>query len=146
MANPEQCSLREFVNTYSTMQRNEQNIVDDQWAFLHSAQFALTGRVDLQQYAINALQNRFDAEHDTPAFKRDYDSLIGFTPSIPVSSDIYILPLSSARDVLTESLHVKVNFRLPPNRVRCFLPRQILHHPDLLNQWYCRTGRIIEAA
>jgi hypothetical protein len=110
-------SIRQFVQQYATMRAQEDNLdaedEDNQWSYLKSPCFALTGHDGVRQHIVNPLQNRFDGARDRPTMKRDYDSLIGFTPSIPVDSDIVIFPVSSDRDVLAENIHLKVQFRLP---------------------------------
>jgi hypothetical protein len=105
------------MQRYANLRAQEDNLdaedEDNQWAYLKSPYFALTGHDGVRQHIIDPLQNRFDGARDRPMMKRDYDSLIGFTPSIPMDSDIVIFPVSSDRDVLAESIHVKVQFRLP---------------------------------
>jgi hypothetical protein len=92
-------SLRQFVQRYTDMRREEDNLdgeaENNRWVYLQSAVFALTGHDGRRQHTIATLQNRFDPTQQFPTFKRDHDFLIGFTPSIPVDPDIVIFPVSS---------------------------------------------------
>jgi hypothetical protein len=102
-----QCTLRQFIHRYSRLLANGD--AEDDMRYLPAAHFALTGQDNNRQYLISVLSDRFNFGH-TPIIKRDYDSVLGFTKSIPVFTDIYIYPLSSSRDILTDDLHLKVEF------------------------------------
>jgi hypothetical protein len=65
-----------------------------------------------------------------PTFARDYDSLLGFTPNIPTSEDLFVWPVARFADTLTEPLHIKVRMQVNGQVILSFSLTPIQPHTD----------------
>jgi len=59
------------------------------------------------QYSVEPLRDRFIPPREVTMI-RDYDSMIAFTHTIPVTRDMYLYPISNPMDTLRKSIHMKV--------------------------------------
>jgi hypothetical protein len=118
------CSLSQFNAKILALQSASENQVDE---FVRIADLGLRGydTQDHIQYSISALTDIFRPETNIPTILRDYDSLLGFTNTIPVLGDIYLYTVFNPSLTLTESIHLKVPFVLNRN--------EVLNHPTLIS-------------
>lgn len=84
---------------------------------LEAGRFAITGiHPTLQRQArLNPLQHRIQNSTTPPTMRRDYDSLFGFTPTIPIRKDLVLYPFPNERDTLQDSLKLKILFQINGN-------------------------------
>ncbi|TFK32541.1 hypothetical protein BDQ12DRAFT_772989 [Crucibulum laeve] len=95
---PKTYTLREFNRAAG------RSLLRDQREF---AAFTLTGRADDHQVVLDPLQNSI-LQREPVEVRRDFDSLIGISTRIILTCDIIIYPVSSNREVLTESVHFTI--------------------------------------
>jgi hypothetical protein len=118
------CSLNEVVDRNLAILADSEPDEDSIEDFVKSAEFALRGVYENQQYSISVAENGFTLAENHPTILRDYDSLLGFCPTIPLLQDIYLYPVFNPMLTLLENVHLKVHFRTNVNEVRLLLLRK----------------------
>lgn len=106
-------SLGAFQRRFAAIQGDHpaNNIPPD--VAIKSSVFALTGRDEDEQIQarIEPRINRM-VDDDVVVMRRDYDSVIGFTESIPVFQNLNIYPGVNCSETLTTSIHLQVPFKI----------------------------------
>ncbi|KAG0695742.1 hypothetical protein DFH29DRAFT_1005196 [Suillus ampliporus] len=145
----EGCSLADFNDIFFRIIEQD-NIPPEE--YYRACNLALTGKDTHRnvQYSMEPTRNGFVAPRVVRVV-RDYDSIISFTDWLPVTSDLFLYPVTNPDDTLKSSLHLKVpmktSSREPPiplsphrvpniclasvgirTKVRAFFPR--LYDPE----------------
>lgn len=104
-------TLSQFLQEYQGLSSREDE--DPDKVKLESLDFVLTGRhpINNTQALINPLVNIIP-RHINPTFRRDYDSLIGFTEQIPILLPIFVFPVPLFYLMIRKSIHIKIPFQL----------------------------------
>jgi hypothetical protein len=93
-------SIPDFVD-----QAGRLSFEDDKSDF---AQFVLTGRLGDHQALLDPLRNIIPDDQNL-TLKRDYDSLIGLSTEIVVTSELYVYPVAKRENTLTENVHLDLS-------------------------------------
>ncbi|KAG0692113.1 hypothetical protein DFH29DRAFT_1009381, partial [Suillus ampliporus] len=145
----EGCSLADFNDIFFRIIEQD-NIPPEE--YYRACNLALTEKDTHRnvQYSMEPTRNGFVAPRVVRVV-RDYDSIISFTDWLPVTSDLFLYPVTNPDDTLKSSLHLKVpmktSSREPPiplsphrvpniclasvgihTKVRAFFPR--LYDPE----------------
>lgn len=96
-------------------------IVDSTQQEIAEQQFAtyiLTGidrsHVDHEkQVSVTVMEDAL-LDSSIPILRRDYDSLLIFSDTIPYDTELLVYPIPRTQDTLTESLHIKVRMTVKP--------------------------------
>ena len=109
------CSLSQFVARYVALSRgaDPDNLED----YVQVAEFGLRGYHE-HQHSISALNDLFVPDVNFPTILRDYDSLLGFSAVIPLAEMICLYTVFNPALTLTESIHLKLPFKIDANGVR----------------------------
>jgi hypothetical protein len=97
-------SLAEFCEIAKVLQDS-----DDPVSFV---KFVLCGRYQDHQVLVDAFRNRLDEQHTLEGF-RDFDSLLGICPDIPVHAPLTLFPLARKEDTLHTNVHLNYSFVIP---------------------------------
>lgn len=95
---------------------------------LEAGRFALTGlHPQLPRLArLNPLQHRIEGNTTPPVMRRDYDSLLGFTPGIPIRTNLVLYPFPNASETLQKSIKFKIMFQVDGDVSHPFTSFEIL--------------------
>lgn len=112
----EGCSLADFNDVFFGIVEQD-NIPSEE--YYRACNLALTGKDTHRnvQYSMEPTRNRFIAPR-VVSVVRDYDSIISFTDWLPVTSDLFLYPVTNPDDTLQSSLHLKVPMKTSSRDVR----------------------------
>lgn len=75
---------------------------------------------DITQISVDVMQQALDSPA-IPILRRDYDSLLIFSNTIPIETPVYVYPIPRRQDTLLESLHAKITMITEPGGQACTL-------------------------
>lgn len=112
MADEPTYTLPEFIGKFSQIRAADPQHNSPHPDFL-AARFGLTGQAPNGPTChIDALRGRLIPETPSPMIRRDFDSVIGFTDIIPVSSDLQYYPNPAPARSLNKSIHIEIEFQV----------------------------------
>lgn len=99
------------LSLYAVLQRCNELLQEDENAFVR---FILAGRqqtgpqlTDTRAWALNLEQDLQDVNPDLIIKRRDYDSLIGATITLPYRDAVTVWPIPPFRDTLKTHTHIR---------------------------------------
>ena len=107
-------SISDWVKTYTEISEREE-AGDEIHPTFQTIEWALTGqdRVNNTCARLDAfLRNRPTLQSPVPDIRRDYDSVLGFTRSIPARGALFLYVCPSTARTLTKRVHFKTEFMI----------------------------------
>ena len=107
----EDITLTNFLNKFCEY-RTREPVDNHPEPDMIAARYALTGlsRDRRVVAGINTVRDKLGPRGPLPFIRRDFDSLIGFTPDIPVSNDVTYFPNPPLTRTLKKSVFVKYTY------------------------------------
>ena len=97
-------SVRDFVKKAKELQAYDNH--------MELLQFMLTGEVPGEhQVFLDPLRNMLPQDHPIHV-QRNYDSLIGLTPSISIEAPLSVYPIGPSHEALSTSVHIDITLNV----------------------------------